>query len=259
MWSLPDIQRLNAAAVINRHALEDAILTGMLHGEHVICNNADENCRGSLTYELWFDVFSDPPKGIVGQCAYHRESHCAPTGYFRCEICRHLFVERYTHEFYSINTSKGLMCLPCAAEYYIANPSNWIELTEATIAALDFERVQLAAHVLAVGMPVPKAIEFAGNVEADTATGGRVIGSTLCERATDGTVQAIKDILHGLRKRGIRRALLVIDAAFQFSVSLGIYIDKTTRIVERVQRGDLMRDTPTIGYLNPEDRPTLVS
>lgn len=157
MWSLPDIQRLNAAAVTNRQALEDAVLTGVLHGEQVVCNDADENCCGSLRYELWFDVFSDLPKGIVGHCAHHRELHGVPTNYFRCDVCRHLFVEIYAHEPYSINTNKGLMCLPCAAEYYIGSPSNWIELTEANIETLDFERVRIAAHVLAVGMPVRRA------------------------------------------------------------------------------------------------------
>ncbi len=85
MWSLPDIQRRNAAAFTNREALENAVLTGVLHGERVACSDADENCRGLLKYELWFDIFSDHPKGIIGQCAHHRELSGVQTGYFRYE------------------------------------------------------------------------------------------------------------------------------------------------------------------------------
>jgi len=229
MWSLPDINRLNAAAVTNRQALEDAVLTGMLHGEQVAWNDADDNCRGSLRYELWFDVFSDHPKGIVGHCAYHRELSGVPTGYFRCDVCRHLFVERYTHELYSINTNKGLMCLPCAAAYYIGNSSNWIELTEAKIEALDFERVRLAAHCLAVGMQVPKTIQLFGCVELDFATGGEVRSTTYADPTPDAGVQHLRDILTDAKDAGHSRALLIMDAGYQFSVSIGCYVDSPKR------------------------------
>src|SRR5690242_12205260 len=118
MWSLPDIQRLNSQAYANRRKLERAAQTGILD-RHRLCCESGKQCSGSLRHELWFDIFSNDPTGILTQC----ERHCVygvPDGFFRCEQCDRLMIENYTWERYSITNEGGEQtCLRCAAKQYI--------------------------------------------------------------------------------------------------------------------------------------------
>jgi hypothetical protein len=75
MWSLPDLIRLNSEAAAKRKLLERAVRIGKLDGKKIPCDHADydgHNCSGSILRTLWFDIFSNDPKGILAQCEYHR-------------------------------------------------------------------------------------------------------------------------------------------------------------------------------------------
>jgi len=151
MWCLPNIIQLNSEAASNRRKFERALHTGKLDGKTIHCKHADydgNNCSGPTFRELWFDIFSDDPKGILAQCEYHRD-HCGtPEGYFYCGDCGRTMVTNYTWELYNTIVDGEELCLACACKRYIADPDNWIELTADNIAAFDFERMRKAKHVI---------------------------------------------------------------------------------------------------------------
>lgn len=214
MWSLPDINRLNSHAHDNRVALENAVETGYLNGEPLECECADESCTGELRRYLYYDIFSDDPKGIVTVCEQHDGYFGSPTeGYFICSDCARLMVENYTWERYSTIVDDEELCLPCAAKRYIADDSTWIELTPESIASVDFDRVRRAQHVIGVRMPVPKSIAFVDNAEFDSGNGQQISGDS------------VQDILARAMEAGHERALLILDAGYQFAVSIGVYVD----------------------------------
>ena len=80
MWSLPNIQRLNSEAYLNRSKLERAVQSGILDGKRLRCKYGN-NCLGQLSHELWYDVFSDDPKGIITQCEHHYGPYGIPEGF----------------------------------------------------------------------------------------------------------------------------------------------------------------------------------
>lgn len=88
--------------------------------------------------------------------------------------------------------------MPCAAARYFAEEDNWIELTDENIAAVDFERARKAKHVI--------------GAEFDSMDGHQISGSK------------IKEILEQAREDGYSKALLILDAAYQFAVSIGVYV-----------------------------------
>ncbi|MFB3917091.1 MAG: hypothetical protein ACE14M_10205 [Terriglobales bacterium] len=137
-------------------------------------------------------------------------------------------VENYTWELYYINTDNGPMCLPCAANEYIADAGNWIELSPENIAALNFDRVRQAKHVIGVSMPVPKTIhEFGEGVVMDSSTGGQVHGAAYADPTPDNGVAALRATLTQAMDAGHKRALLILDGGYQFAVTIGVYVDAT--------------------------------
>jgi len=215
MWALPDIHRLNQTAERESKKLERAVRTGRLDRKKLTCEWQDDSCSGELRHYLWYDIFSDNPKGVLTLCEHHDGYYGHPTeGYFECEGCNRVFIENYTWEKYNTFVDDVELCLPCAAEHYISDDDNWIDLSEpATIAAVDFDRVRQAKHVIGVEMPVPKSIRFFDNAEFDSLDGHQISGND------------VRDILTSARDQGHRRALLVLDAAYQFAVSVGVYVD----------------------------------
>lgn len=227
MWSLPDIQRINSEAHINRRKLQQASRTDVLNGERVPCEHG-ENCQGPLFHELWYDIFSDDPKGIVTQCEFHRDQYGTPEGFFWCDGCCRLIVENYTWELYSTTNTEGeKICLRCAAEEYIADDDNWIALTGEDIAVITFEVVRGARHVLSVRMPVPTQISVFDIITLDSSTGGLVRGFTYADPTPDQGVETLRDILNRAKDAGHHRALLILDGAYQFATSIGVYVPAT--------------------------------
>lgn len=237
MWSLPDINRLNSEAYRDKKRFEDAVKTGRLDGKQLTCEcggwGADrvKECGGELYHYLWYDIFSDDPKGVLTLCERHDNYFGSPTeGYFTCDDCERVMIENYTWERYStiVNECEEL-CLPCAAKRYIAEESNWIELTPENIANITFDQhIRKAPHIIGVRMPVPKEIEFVGNVEFDSSTGGRV--RTMMSADTTPTMgeMEMREALLDAMNKGHKRALLIMDAAYQFAVSIGVYVDADT-------------------------------
>lgn len=221
MWSLPDINRMNAEAVTKQDKLKLACETGEFDGEKLVCEWQDHDdpsrCEGELRHYFWYDIFSDDPKGIVTLCEHHDWYYGRPTeGYFECEGCNKIFTENYTWERYEAVTPDGSsLCLPCYAYEVLHDDDRWIELTDEKIAALTFNKdVKKAPHCIGVKMPIPKGIEFVNNVEFDSTDGHCISG---------GGVEELKETLLQLKTDGFTRAILIMDAAYQFAVSIAVY------------------------------------
>ena len=70
MWSLPDINRMNAEAAKESKQIERALKTGKHGGKKIRCDSAEydrEHCGGEVYLDPWYDIFSDDPKGISGR------------------------------------------------------------------------------------------------------------------------------------------------------------------------------------------------
>src|SRR5262249_23923279 len=104
------------------------------------------------------------------------------------------------------------------------NPQNWIPLTDVDIAAVTFEQVRRAKHLIAVAQETPKRLKFIGNVEFDSMSGGRIRGFSSADDTTEAGVQEIRELLTQAREEGHTRAILMLDAAYQFAVSIGVYV-----------------------------------
>ena len=238
MWSLPDIKRLNEQAASKAaHSEIRQQLSGRRKVECAIC---DKPATKDSRHE-WFDIFSDDPKGVVGLCAEHDEE-CGPhpEGFFFCDGCNRLFINNYTWENYYHVTDEGeIFCLNCYAKRYVDDPDNWINLDEVDtdrdedgnlydytpgIDELTFEQVRKAAHVIAVDGPTPKGIKYFDGVNLDAFSGGRVTGFSSSEDSPDGGVGELQDILRAAKAAGHTKALLVLDGAYQFCVSIGVYV-----------------------------------
>jgi hypothetical protein len=234
MWSLPDIARLNSRASDSRVALQNAAETGFLNGEALECEHEGDNCTDELRRYLWYDIFSDDPKGVLTLCERHDGYFGSPTeGYFTCDSCQRIMAENYTWELYYVHDKDGeILCLVCAAERYIANETNWIELTPENIEAVDFKRVRQAKHVIGVKMPVPKSIEpYGDGVTLDSSSGGMVRGFSSADSTPDSGVRELRDELTAAMEDGNERALLIVDGGYQFAVHLGVYVRLNSKLV----------------------------
>lgn len=221
MWSLPDIKHLNAEAEANskKGKLQRAARTGFLDRHKLRCEWVDHDspsrCEGELRHYLWRDIFSPDPKGIITLCEHHDGYYGSPTeGYFTCDDCGETYAENYTWELYYADTEDGRVCLPCYAERVINDEDRWIQLTDENINALTFEQVRKAPHCIGVKMPVPKAIRFVDNAEFDSYSGQSISGSG---------VDGLRQTLQQLKAEGVPKALLILDAAYQFAVSIAVY------------------------------------
>jgi hypothetical protein len=199
MCSLPDINRMNNEAAANAGGLEAAYETGALEGEKLTCEHEDDNCTGALHHYLWYDIFSDYPKGILTLCERHDGHFGSPAeGYFWCGDCGRVMVENYTWELYYVLSDDGeLLCLPCHAKRELRNLDNWIPLTAEDIAGITFKHVRRAKHLIGVRMPVPDVAD---------------------------AVEELKAVLLDAMNAGHKRAILILDGTYQFAVSIGVYV-----------------------------------
>jgi hypothetical protein len=222
MWSLPDISRLNAEAAGKRHRnkLERAAKTGKLDGKRLECEQCDKKATRTA---LYFDIFSDDPKGISSACDEHEDG--IEEGFFFCEDCERRFVENYTWElYYHVLPGGEQICLNCWAKRHLQEEKNWVVLTEQAIAGVTFEKVRKAPHLIAVSGRVPEGLAEFGNVELDSSNGGRLTGFSSSENTPEGGVKEIQEILQRAREEGHQEAVLICDGAYQFSVSIGVYV-----------------------------------
>ena len=67
-------------------------------------------------------------------------------------------------------------------------------------------------------MPIPEGIRFVNNVEFDSMDGHCISG---------GGVDELQETLRQLKDEGDDRAILILDAAYQFAVSIGVYAETT--------------------------------
>jgi hypothetical protein len=213
MWSLPDINRLNAEAASNtnrirREAARERKPQCEIHG---CTERASEST-------LWFDVFSEDPKGVIHTCSDH--SWEDDPDLFRCENCERVMVDHYTYERYSVELHGDVLCLQCAAKRYFGLEQNWIEPHAVRQVRLErrdgplFDRetgvlnIARCRHVLAVRQPLPSGIAFFDNAEFDCCIGHQISG----------------DNLLSIIQRLDQPFCPVLDATYQFAVSIGIYI-----------------------------------
>lgn len=221
MWSLPDINRINkeAEAESFQSKLDHAVRTGKMDGETLQCewhdHDTPSSCSGKLYHYLWHDIFSSDAKGILTLCEHHDGYYGSPSeGYFTCDACDKVFIENYTWELYYHVGEDGIFCLPCYADQVLSEEERWIPLTDENIEVLSFDKVRKAPHIIGVKMPVPEGIRFVNNVEYDSYTGQGISG---------GGVEELKQTLRDLQAEGVKRAILILDAAYQFAVSIAVY------------------------------------
>ena len=232
MWALPTMKQLNqeAETKLFQDRLKRALKTGTLDRKKLVCEWHDHDtpsrCSGDLHHYLHYDVFSPLAKGILTLCEHHDGYYGSPTeGYFECADCQKIHIENITWERYEHTTEDGdSICIPCYADRVLNDDDRWIPLTEESIAALTFAQVTKAPHCIAVQMPVPEGIEFYANTECDSSTGGRLTSSSSCEGSSDGAVSEIQETLSNAMAEGHTRAILILDGAYQFSISLGLYV-----------------------------------
>lgn len=233
MWSLPDIKRLNFEAAMPSMK---AKLTKQVRGKAALQCDFCEKPATRASRTLWYDIFSNDPKGVFGLCKQHEEYFGGtPEGYFYCDACGRTFIQNYTWEnYFSQNEEGDTVCLNCRAEEYVRNQDNWISLegecepdgvmVSPSIEELDFERVSQSPHLIAVGGPIPEGIKLFKDVLLDSMSGGRVTGFSSSESSPEGGVEELKSILREARDEGYSEAILILDAGYQFCVSIGVYV-----------------------------------
>jgi hypothetical protein len=216
MWSLPDIQRLNECAAQNARKLKgEAARKRKPQCQHYNCTE-----RAEVSH-LVYDIFSDDAKDVLHLCEQHDGYSGDPAeGYFTCEECGRVNVENYTWERYQTELDGRSVCLKCAAEIYFADESHWFDPQDVIDVVLDPGNEHLFAdgtlnvakcrHVLAVKQPLPSGVAFLDNAEFDSMNGRQISG--------DDLVELIRRIPAG------EKFCPVLDAAYQFAVSIGIYL-----------------------------------
>jgi len=225
MWVSPQAAKTNALAQKGKGRLEYCAQYGIDPDTDKLAtcmcaewgDDVAAKCSGDLRPVLWRDPFSDDPKGLFFLCEEHDGYYGNPTeGFFTCDGCGEVFIENYTWELYYVVDECEIFCMKCYAENYIANEENWINLRDpSVIDSVDFDQIRVAKHIFPVECQDYMGLEFVGNTEFDSMSGGNLPGS--------GGVDEIKDLLRKAREAGHDQALLVLDGAYQFSVSIGVY------------------------------------
>lgn len=220
MWSLPDISHLNAVAAKNAAKVNKIVRTGREGRTKVQCECKSydgAHCSGEVHVRPYFDVFSDDPKGVLALCEHHEGYYGSPCeGYFECAHCNRVFVENYTWEVYKVSSEDGDLCLNCAREEYVDDPDNWISVDKALKLSDKglFELCRQARHLFAVGQDREKVsgLKFIDNCEFDSYGGGQISGDN------------VRDVLQKVKDSGKSECLIILDAAYQFAVSIGVYV-----------------------------------
>jgi hypothetical protein len=218
MWALPNIQRMNADAAAKASKLRRAVRRGPGKRQDCEYYGCDRRAVESVP---WFDIFSDDPKGLIHVCDGHLAEDVE--GFFLCDECQRVICDHITWERYQVELDGRVLCLNCAAEEYFQDPANWIDPRQVREVGLSrngaplFDRetgfLNLAGcrHVLGVKQPLPAGIEFADNAEFDSMDGHQISGDRLLDiiAALDG-----------------QEFCPVLDAGYQFAVSIGFYVRK---------------------------------
>lgn len=208
MWSLPNITNLNSTASLD--STKQHIKDQMDDPSSVECDICGEP---SEMVQEWYDIFSDDAKGVAGMCNKHYQDYgMEGESYFTCETCERMFVKNYTWEnYFKYSDEEGMQCINCARKKYLADEDNWIDPdTEIT-----FDMVRKAPHLIAHGQRTPLNLEYLGNGEFDNMTGEGIYGNDAM-----GKLNAARSKADG------RPVILVMDGAYQFAVSIGLYARK---------------------------------
>jgi hypothetical protein len=233
MWSLPDIRRLNeeAVAVAQSERSYEAQARDLVDGDGdpAMCEFCyhNEEPTEAVYGTVYYDPFSDDPKGVIFECYMCRENGYYSEHYFECDDCGRMHVLNYTWELYRASSEDGAeLCIPCYAKRCIEDESRWLRLTPEVIDGLNFEQVRSAPHIRVVSGPVPEGLEhFESSVCLDSSSGGRVTGFSSSESTPDGGVRELQKLLRKAADEGHERAMLVCDAGWQFAVDIGVYVD----------------------------------
>jgi hypothetical protein len=222
MWALPDIKSLNARAASNA----DKLRREAQRKRKPICEHWDCNGRADESF-LWYDIFSDDPKGVIHLCERHVGYSGDPMeGFFNCCDCGRVMIENHTWELYYRNSESGRQCLRCAAEEHFQHPDTWINPRDVKDVVLDpssgnvifangILNLAKCPHVLGVKQPLPAGIEFFDNCEFDSCDGRQISGDKPFE------------IIRQLRGQPF---CPVLDAAYQFAVSIGFYLRVSVKL-----------------------------
>jgi len=229
MWVSPRAAETNARAVVNRSHLENCAAHGLHPEENRLatlkdCECADwggHPCGGKLIPVLWYDPFSEDPKGLIYLCEDHHGEFGNPTeGFFTCGECGKVHIENYTWELYYVEKDGELLCMRCAAKQEIEDEDNWIDLAYDykhydPIKGINFEQIRRAKHLFPVECQDYFGLEFIGNTEFSSMSGESISG---------GGVQGVRDLLYKARNAGYTKAMIILDGAYQFAVSIGVYV-----------------------------------
>ena len=218
MFSLPDIKALNARAKSCATAFDIESKPRKKSTAKYPCECCGEK---SIHHEKWYDIFSDDAKGVRHLCEECDDSGRGQEGWFHCDCCGRLMAENYTWEYYRTTDEETgeTMCLTCAAKRYFSNPDNAINpskvvkvvqgdkdapLWDADSGIVNLSKVR---HVLGVKQPEPEGIEYVDNFE------------NCNERGLFDTDEIMKVI-----KEQDSPVFIVLDGAYQFSISIGLYV-----------------------------------
>jgi hypothetical protein len=249
MFQLPDINAMNKAAVESHRKRKGKPPSPR--------GKPCEFCSGKSKHMIaYFDLFGDAktrdiPKGYIPICEECWEKGSLSEGYFDCDGCTKMFVTNYTWECYYRDTDAGRLCLECAFLEALQDPEFWVyqedldylkELLAAGKAKQAFQWLQRKAkHLIGVRMTYwEDHLIFQGNVELDSWSGARITGSSSTEPTVEGGVREIVDKLEKVlvnttmrdflvtmgKPPANPRCALIIDAVYQFAVSIGIYFEK---------------------------------
>jgi hypothetical protein len=217
MWSLPNIREMNARKAANVKSFQRQAALKRPSKKYPC-----ERCgQPSTHHSPWHDIFSDNPGGVTHLCYHCAQEGFEDEGFFTCASCDRRIIENITWERYAVSLNGGdPICLKCAAEQYFADKANWIDPANVngvvapneddpaplfTGGILNIRRCQ---HVLGVGQTPPVGTKFHDNAEFDSCDGHQISGRDLL------------DVIRELQEPFCP----VLDAAYQFAVSIGIYV-----------------------------------
>jgi hypothetical protein len=223
MWSLPDINRMNARAAASQRRLthEARLKTPSRKFPCECCHEP------SVHHWPWYDIFSDDIKGVTHLCEEHYQDGRGDEEFFECDSCGRRMIDHITWERYSVNVGDQTLCLKCAAEEHFSDSDNWIDpraVKQVVLVPCDDRRngenvplfdpatgvlnVARCRHVLGVKQPVTAGIRFVDNFEFDSMDGHQISGVNMLDTIRSLSVPFCA----------------VLDAAYQFAVSVGFYI-----------------------------------
>jgi hypothetical protein len=250
MWALPNIASLNARAEADYKKKQSKTLRGKK------CE-----CGKKATHaEEIYDIFGnkDVPKHREYLCEDDHCKACFDESYFWCDGCSRYHVLNYTWELYNRFDEKTgeQICLRCAFEEALKSddPSEnvWvyqkdIDILETWLNSGETDKAfkwltRKAKHLIAVESKYwEDHLIFQGNVELDSSSGTRITGFVSSESSREGGLREIVDHLKKvLVNTNVRdflvnlgapapepaRCALILDGAYQFCVSIGIYFER---------------------------------